>query len=157
MIGIKHIRNQGTFEICISFSEDLGLVALEHILKYLRFSDSVCYYIFFGYREYNRNIEPYYKYYRELTSDKGIIRLKETDISNTQLIYNILNEFQICSLYINESSDLTENFDFAKWRDSRQLYNGYVITDMMEDYIIINKDSCLPDWNISKMGIQAEI
>jgi hypothetical protein len=152
MIKVNAIINRGN-ELCIRFNEGLGISVIDKILNYINYDSSLYFYFFWGYDEYDENILIYYENYPQLQLDKGIIQIKECDTLDAKFIYTILNEYQIALLYVNKYPNLNENFDFVKWRDSYENYDGYIILDMMTDYVIIEKASCLPDWDFSKLGL----
>jgi|GEM_PF-6535558 len=140
-------------KILVEVLSDERINVLKTLLCYLHYSDELYYYILFGYNEYSANIDRYKIDYPELKEDSGFFKLKRKDIFNAELISDILIEFQIASLYINKLSDLVEKYDFAEMRHLTSTYAGYVIEELTEDYIIIEKGESRPDWDLNKMGV----
>lgn len=141
--------------LTIHFDEDQGVMVLNNVLTLMLSCQLKYSYLIFGYNEGNFDISPYYMDYPELESeDKGIIKLKNKDRDNIQFIYEILNNYQMKSLYINNYEDMVERFDFTRWRNAyNRADGGYAILDMSFDYLLIDKESNLPDWDFDRLDI----
>lgn len=118
----------------ITFEEDKGKTILEKVLLYMLSSNLKYIYIVFGYSDWNFDLSQYYTVYTELKhSDHSIIKLKDNDRANVQFIYEMLNNYQMCSLYINNNESAVANFDFSEWRNSHAIYDGYTALERYEE------------------------
>lgn len=144
--------------IGVKFLQEEKIIYLEKILNYVHYTDPLYYYLFFGYGDGNVEMDEYFKKYPQLLEDKGFIRLADKDVKDTNLIFNLLFEYQTASLYINEFSDLDKRCDFKIIRDNwgRSLFCGYVILEVQDNYMVIKKDLEMPDWDLDKMGIPVD-
>jgi hypothetical protein len=135
-----------TNTLIINIPEQTTMKPVEAILKYLHYDTPLYCYLFFGYREYNKDITEYIDYYPELANDKGFIKIKEEDIQNVSFIVDILNEYQMASLFINKIPGLEKKYGFVTIRDSTSLFEGYVIKEFKYGYMEILKENTLPQW-----------
>ena len=133
----------------ITFEGEKGIIILEKVMCYMLSFNLKYTYIVFGYNDWNFDMSCYYNEYPGLKDlDHGIIKLKENDRLNIQFIYEMLNGYQMCTMYVNNKDDLMDDFDFSSWRMSDENYGGFVINDMLFDYMIIEKSDDLPDWGL---------
>lgn len=151
-LQIKRILDGGN-TLTIFFEESKSLLVLENVLTFMLSSDFKYSYIVFGYNEWNFDLSPYFVNYSKLQNENnGIIKLKNEDRKNLQFIYEMLNNYQMVALYINNYEDMVDKFDFGKWRNSYGRANsGYCILEMSFNYIVIDKDADLPDWDLQKL------
>jgi hypothetical protein len=141
-------------KLTLVFDEARGTIILDNIIHYMLSSGLKYSYIVFGYNEWSFDLSNYYISYPELKfNNHGIIQLKEKERTDISFLYKVLNNYEMAALYINDYKNLDQALDFTKWRKSYDIYGGYAILDMLFDYITIDKDSYLPDWNFSKLGI----
>lgn len=142
-------------KLTITFQKEKEVMILEKILLYMSSFDFKYTYIVFGYNDWNFDLSCYYDDYEKLkSSDYGIIRLKEKDRLNTQFIYELLNNYQTCSMYITNNVTLAKNLDFLEWKKNDMIPEGFAINDMLFDYMIIEKSDYLPDWKLLKNIIE---
>lgn len=150
-VPVKLTKDYSYLVFC--FEKEQEFLFLRKVLEYLHGQNDLYYYIFFGYSEFNRDIQKYKECYSELTSDHGFFKLKDEDRDNYQMISDILCNFQMASLYINKVPGLNQQYQFDDMRNSSCLFGGYVIDAMRETHIRILKSDDLPDWDLKRMGI----
>ena len=138
-------------------SDEQRLLYVKNIIDYLHFTDPLHYYLAFGYSDGNSNLRPYYDRYPELSDHDGFIKLKDEDVKDYKLIYDILFNYQIGCLYINTYDDLDKKYNFSHFRCNSSIFEGYVITEMRDYIVSIEKDWDLPAWDTEKMGIPEEL
>lgn len=136
--------------------EDEKRKYIANILKYLQYDNLLFYYLFFGYEEHNRVITNYMEKYPELNEDKGFIEIEKKDVLDVDFVIDILDEYQIASLYINQIPHLSKKYGFEYIRESFSIFEGYVIKELKYGYIDIIKDDDLPDWDLVKIGISED-
>lgn len=136
---------------------------INYIIGYSKYSYS---YFFFGYHIYDVDIDKYIEMYPDLSEEHGFIKIKKNDLLNTDFVSNILLEYQMASLYINDIPDLDKKYTFPIIRDfghkhydcrkdqyMSSIITGYSIKQWEGDYVTITRtDDCL-QWNINKMNI----
>lgn len=150
--NLEIINNSDT-QLLISFSYNQKIDVLKNVLDYIDCTKKQFYYFLFRNKNFNVDLVKFQNIYEALKWDYGFIRLNENDIQNYQFISDIFDEYQIASLYINEISDLNENYNYDDIFSNSSSFGGYIISDMKDDYIRLHKDSYFPDWDLSKMGI----
>lgn len=133
----------------LTFKEVDKMYVWNRLFSNLHYSDKVNFYLLGGYHEFNIDMQKWEKVYNELSNDHFFIKLDNHFLYNNLLVCDVFNEFQICNLLINEIKDLNKEYDFTFLRlhlkDMRDYFNGYVIEELTDDYIILNWGGAVQD------------
>ena len=147
--------------IVIGFPDDISdeqrLLYVKNIVDYLHFTDPLYYYLSFEDGFGNSDMDPYYERYPELKEDRGFIKLKDEDVKDYKLIYDVLFEYHFGSLCINTYDNLDKKYNFNDFSGYPSIFEGYVIMEMRDYGAVIEKDWDLPTWDTEKMGIPEEL
>ena len=142
---IKEIR-EGVNWLTLIFYDECGKDVLKKVLQHAKYANKLYYYVIFGDSLHTTDLSPYFKHYPELDMDYGMFQLRMQDLNNVDLIYDILNQYHSCNLYINQDPDFMQRNSGKIWRDAPIVTGGYSI-DMLADYIqIVQMSDDLPAW-----------
>ena len=147
--------------IVINFPEDISdeqrLLYVKNIIDYLHFTDPLHYYLFFDSSFGVSDLSPYYERYPELSYHNGFIKLKDEDVKDYKLIYDVLVDHHNGNLYVNTYDNLEKIYNLVDFRCIKSIFEGYVILEMTDyNIVVIEKDCDLPAWDTEKMGIPEE-
>lgn len=142
---IKEIR-EGINWLTLIFYDECGKEVLKKVLQHAKYANELYYYVIFGDSLHSADLSPYFKDYPELDMDYGMMQLKEKDLNNVDLIYDILNQYHDCHLYVNQDPEFMQRNSGKIWRDVPVVTGGYSI-DMLADFIqIVQMSDDLPAW-----------
>ena len=151
---MRHIEYITENLLGVHFPENERRECVGNILKFLQYKKGyLCYYLFFDSGYGNIDIFKYANDYPVLLNDKGFVQLKKEDVTNIDLVIDLLYEYHSASLYINEYPDLDKKYDYEAMRGGNSLFEGYVIRELESDYVVITRDDEVPPWDLDKMGL----
>lgn len=131
----------------INFNNDNRIEKIYEFFQRLKKIGCVSYYIFFGYKLYNKEINNK-KYGIFVCTNEGFIKLNNDIIKDLNFIIEMFEEYQLCSLIVNKNANINYDllYTFTELRilelnKRLELFKGCCeVLEITDEYMVI-------EWN----------